>query len=85
MSFRVINEAGADALGATVRLTAADRLQWRTVQGAYSYCSSNDPRVHFGLAEATEVSEVIVRWPDGTQEAFGPFAADAFHELRRSP
>ncbi len=81
--FRVVNRAGSDALGATVQLQAGQRLQRRLVQSAYSYCASNDPRVHFGLAGETEVTSVIVGWPDGTQEAFGPFAADAIHELRR--
>jgi Na+-translocating ferredoxin:NAD+ oxidoreductase RnfD subunit len=37
----------------------------REVQAGSSYLSSEDPRVHFGLGEATEVKELIVRWPGG--------------------
>ena len=85
VAFRVVNGAGSDALGATVRLEAGSRVQWRAVQAAYSYCASNDPRVHFGLGAATEVSSVTVRWPDGTQKTFGPFAAGVIHELRQGP
>jgi len=31
-----------------------------------SYLSSEDPRLHFGLAKQTKVSTLTVRWPDGT-------------------
>jgi hypothetical protein len=34
----------------------------RAVQAGSSYLSSEDPRVHFGLGEATKVKELIVRW-----------------------
>jgi hypothetical protein len=30
--------------------------------------SSNDQRVHFGLGDATTVSEVEIHWPSGTIE-----------------
>jgi Na+-translocating ferredoxin:NAD+ oxidoreductase RnfD subunit len=32
-----------------------------------SYLSSEDPRAHFGLAGATKVKELTVRWPGGTE------------------
>ena len=32
-----------------------------------SYLSSEDPRLHFGLGDATKVSKLTVRWPDGTE------------------
>jgi hypothetical protein len=37
----------------------------REVQAGSSYLSSEDPRVHFGLGDATTVRELSVRWPDG--------------------
>jgi hypothetical protein len=80
--FRVIDRRGRYATGARVRITASGRRQWRPVQRAYSYLSSNDPRVHFGLAEAEQVDDVVVVWPGGRQESFGPFPAGAVHELR---
>ena len=74
--FRVIHRRGVNAIGARVRITTRGRIQWRTVQRAYSYCSSNDPRVHFGLGAADSVDEVLVRWPAGDVETFGAFQAD---------
>jgi hypothetical protein len=56
-------------------------VQWRNVQTAYSYCSSNDPRVHFGLGETTKIDEVMVHWPQGEVEKFGPFQAGKHYVL----
>jgi len=42
----------------------------RTVSPAYSYLSSNDPRVHFGLGSAKHFDQVRVRWPGGDEELF---------------
>lgn len=81
--FRVLNRRGGYALNASVRIRAGGDVQWRQVQRAYGYCSSNDPRVHFGLGSAERVDEVTVRWPDGREEEFGPFEAGRIHELRK--
>ena len=37
----------------------------REVRAGSSYLSSEDPRCHFGLGEAGEVSELVVHWPGG--------------------
>lgn len=81
--FRVLNPRGGYAIGASVRIQAGDKTQWRQVQRAYSYCSSNDPRVHFGLGKAERVDEVMVRWSDRTTERFGPFQAGRIVELHK--
>jgi hypothetical protein len=41
------------------------RRQVREVEAGSSYLSSEDPRVHFGLGNATRVAELTVRYPDG--------------------
>jgi hypothetical protein len=53
--------------GAVVTAVLADgRRIVREVQAGSSYLSSEDPRVQFGLGTATAVSELTVRYPDGT-------------------
>ena len=37
------------------------------MQAGSSYLSSEDPRIHFGLGDATTVSELLVRFPDGRE------------------
>lgn len=81
--FTVLNRNGGHALHATVRLVAEGTVQTRMVQRAYGYCTSNDPRVHFGLGDPTKVDSVTVRWPTGGSETFGPLAAGQIHELRQ--
>jgi len=48
----------------------------REVQAGSSYLSSEDPRAHFGLGRATEVSALIVRFPNGTERSLRDVAAD---------
>ena len=81
--FRVLGERGIYAIGADVRIDVAGTIQSRRVQRAYSYCSSNDPRVHFGLSQSERIDKVTVRWPDGSEETFGPFSSNQIIELRK--
>ena len=57
-----------DAVGATVYLTAGGIRQRGDVLSGGSYLSSNDFRVHFGLADANSVQKVEIRWPSGLVE-----------------
>jgi Na+-translocating ferredoxin:NAD+ oxidoreductase RnfD subunit len=58
---------GAFAPGAVVTVVLADgRRLVRHVLAGSSYLSSEDPRVHFGLGNATRVEELRVRFPNGS-------------------
>ena len=35
----------------------------------------------FGLGDGNELAEVLVRWPDGTEESIGTLAGDQLHTL----
>ena len=65
-----------------MRMEAGGQVQYRTVDRAYSYLASNDPRVHYGLGKAERVDHVRVRWPDGQAEEFGPFDPGHVYDLR---
>jgi hypothetical protein len=64
-----------DAYGARVVATIGARTTWREVTSAGSYASQGDTRLHFGLAGATQIDELEIRWPDGSTERVGPLAA----------
>ena len=81
--FRVLTRLGRDAHAATVTLNVHGKPTHRDVQPAASYLSSNDPRVHFGLGDATDVIGVTVRWPNWELELFGDFEAGRTVELRQ--
>lgn len=81
--FRMLDRRGSDAINARLRLEAGGRMQFRDVMPNQGYCSSNDPRVHFGLAAARKVDRVAVRWRSGEEEVFGPFDSGHITELRQ--
>jgi len=59
-----------DAVGATVYVTANGMRQRGDVLSGGSYGSTNDPRPHFGLGQATKVDDIEVHWPSGKVEHF---------------
>ncbi|MFT5050600.1 MAG: hypothetical protein ACI8QZ_002002 [Chlamydiales bacterium] len=83
VELRVLDDSGADALGARVRLVCASQTFWRTVESAFSYCSASDPLVHIGLGARDGISEIEIFWPDGQQESFAGVALDRSHVLKR--
>ena len=81
--FRVLTASGRDAHGTTVSVQVGERRIHRDVQPAASYFASNDPRVHFGIGERSQVTEVSVLWPGGAVQTFGDFEAGHTWELHQ--
>jgi hypothetical protein len=74
---------GRDAYGALVTIRAGEQ-RWRALlHPNTSYCSSNDPRVHFGLGRLTRIDEVRVLWPDGNEETFPAQETNRIVEIRK--
>ncbi|HVT98523.1 MAG TPA: CRTAC1 family protein [Acidobacteriaceae bacterium] len=70
-----------DAVGATVYLNAAGVRQRGDVLSGGSYLSSNDLRVHFGLASATDAGTAEIHWPSGAKEAVKLPAVDKIYTV----
>jgi len=70
-----------DAIGAEITVVCNGKRLLRQVAPGYSYLSSNDVRVHFGLGSATSVQEIDVRWPDGTLQKYPGVSADQIVKL----
>jgi len=69
---KTLTSAGSprDAVGSTVYVTANGMKQRGDVISGGSYLSTNDPRPHFGLAQATKVDDIEIHWPSGKVEHF---------------
>jgi ASPIC and UnbV/FG-GAP-like repeat len=68
--------------GAEVTVTLPDgRELRRELAAGSSYLSSEDPRLHFGLGDATSVRELHVRWPDGEETVHDDVEANQLVEL----
>ena len=56
-----------------VKATGLPEL-WGRVHTDSSYLSASDPRVHFGLGEATHIERVTVYWPDESHTSYTDLA-----------
>jgi len=70
-----------DAVGAAVFLTAGNMKQRGDVLSGGSFASSNDPRVHFGLGDATAIDTIEIRWPSGAQQKISVPAVDRIYTV----
>ena len=69
------------ALGARVTLTAGGMTQTDEVRSGGSYLSQSDLRLHFGLAGATKIDSVEIRWPSGAVDKLTNLPADHFYSV----
>ena len=65
-----------DGIGTRVTLTLGAESRTREVRRGYSYLSSNDPRLLFGLGERTVVDKLQIRWQSGTVQTLENLAAN---------
>jgi hypothetical protein len=74
VGLRLVGTKGErDMLGAIATATLDDgRELTRRVAADGSYASASDPRILLGLGDASAVTRLRVRWPDGNVELFAP-------------
>lgn len=72
------------AVGAKVKVTAGKLVQTSEVRAGGSYLSSNDPRLHFGLAGEAMMDEIAIRWPDGEEQVIKKVPADFIYTIVQS-
>jgi hypothetical protein len=71
-----------DAVGARIVLTAGGERQTREVHAGSGYLSGSSLVQHFGLAGATQVEALRVRWPSGAETTLAGIAVDRHYMLR---
>ena len=71
------------AYGARITLNAGEHSAERYVTASSGYCSSNDPRVHFGLGQEPDIDSVEIHWPGGPTEVFQPTGINAHYLITR--
>jgi len=65
-----------DGIGAKVRVTAGDLLQYAEVASGYSFGCSNSLELEFGLGERTQVDLIEVEWPSGQRDSYRDLTVD---------
>ena len=76
-------EDNRDGVGTRIGLQAAGKRQWRTVNGAASYLSHSDLRVHFGLGAAQAIDRVEITYPNGSTYAIENVPANKLLVVRQ--
>jgi hypothetical protein len=71
-----------DAIGARVALSAGGKTLVAQRTGGGSFQSASDPRLHFGLGDASRVDAIEIRWPSGRVDRHRDLAADTAYHLR---
>lgn len=59
-----------DAIGAIAYATIGDRSIMRQLTAGDGFQCSSQRMIHFGVGDAAQVDELVIRWPSGTQETF---------------
>jgi hypothetical protein len=66
ITFRLVGtSSNRDAIGALVSIESGGKKQVAVRRSTTGYLSQNDPRIHFGLGDATMVNRVEIKWPSG--------------------
>jgi hypothetical protein len=77
------NGTNRDAVGARVIVLANGIQQMREVILGDSYGSQSTLHLHFGLDQAGQADEMIVRWPrSGIVQRFAPVTANRYYEIK---
>lgn len=71
-----------DAIGAVVELQADGWQRGEAVAGSSSMASGRWKAVHFGLGDRDSAEQVVIRWPSGLVETFGPLPGGRYHAVR---
>ncbi|MBM3265013.1 MAG: CRTAC1 family protein, partial [candidate division Zixibacteria bacterium] len=69
-------KSNRNGIGARVTVHAGAMRQTAEVKSTYSYMSSNDFRVYFGLDDHASADSVVVAWPSGLRETLRGIEAD---------
>ncbi len=69
------------AIGARVTVKARKLVQISEVRAGGSYISSNDPRLHLGLAGEATMQQVQILWPSGRTETLTDVPADFIYTI----
>lgn len=73
------------AIGAKVFATAVingqTRTQMREISAQSGYCGQNQLAAHFGLGDATRLTQLVIHWPSGTKDTLRDVAADRYHSV----
>jgi hypothetical protein len=83
--FRLVGtESNRDGLGSVVTTTAGEIAQRKELRFSDGFQGSNEPVLHFGLPQTSQVDEVLVLWPSGMEQKFESLEAGKTYWIKES-
>ena len=73
------DEKNRGAIGAKVKVYAAETVFIKDVQFNRGYCSTSENLLHFGLGAIETIDSAIIIWPDGTQSSYPNLPLNTHH------
>lgn len=73
-----------DGIGAQVFVTAGGVTQLREQTGGVHNHSQDHQRLHFGLGDNTNVEEILIEWPDGSEQQINNVSANQLLDVVQS-
>ena len=70
-----------DAIGARLTLRVGEVALLRTLKAGEGFLSQSSRWLTFGLGKVGDVESLVVRWPDGSQQAFSEIEPNRFYEI----
>ena len=68
--------------GSELWATVGDKQLHTVVHPRTTYLSQSDRRPHFGLAGATKIDKLLIRWPNGKEQILEDVTSDQFLTVR---
>lgn len=78
LGIELVGKPQPDAIGALLTLEVDGMKLVRARKGGGSYLSSSDPRILFGLGQASKVGNLTIRWPRGRVETWDNLPIDRY-------
>ena len=75
-------KSNRDGIGAKIRVTAGGVQQFDHVSTTAGYASSSAGPIHFGVAAATVVEQIEIRWPSGVVQVLKNLPVDQLQRVR---
>ncbi len=69
-------KSNRDAIGAALKIVAGEFVSYDQAKGGMSYCSAQDPRIHFGLGAHAKIDALEISWPSGARDVIHGLVAD---------
>jgi enediyne biosynthesis protein E4 len=77
-------KSNRNGYGAVLTAQIGDKTLTRQCQSCGSYLSASDPRVHFGLGDATKIDKLTISWPSGQKTVLTDVEADQYLTITES-